>query len=55
MKFLLTNAAEDLCPRKVRLLIDTDHETALEILAVAKEIHDSKPDPILEAIKNSVR
>ena len=55
MKFALTNAAEDLWPNKVRVVIDTDHDTALEILAAAKEIHDNKPDPILEAIKKSFR
>uniref|UniRef100_A0AAU8GTI5 Uncharacterized protein n=1 Tax=Mycobacterium phage BabyBack TaxID=3158877 RepID=A0AAU8GTI5_9CAUD len=54
MKFTLTNAAEDLWPNKVRVSIDTDQDTALEILAAAREIHDNKPDPILEALKASL-
>ena len=54
MIFTITNEPSDL-EGQVRVIIDTDHETALQILAAARKLDKPKTDPLLEEIKKVSR
>ena len=54
MIFTITNEPSDL-EGQVRVIIDTDHERALEILAAAVEIDKPKTDPRCQGYPGSAR